>query len=60
MIATPGGAQTPFILSYDTKPNPTDGQFSVRISPDKQSAIRLRMINIISNQLVSNRKETAT
>lgn len=55
----PGGAQTPFILDFNVMPNPTDGQFTVQVKLDKQSEIRLRMINIISNQLVSDRKESA-
>jgi hypothetical protein len=55
----PGGAQHPFILDFDVRPNPTDGQFTVHVKLDKQSEIRLRMINIISNQLVSDRKESA-
>ncbi|SHM83409.1 T9SS type A sorting domain-containing protein [Chitinophaga sp. CF418] len=55
----PGGAQTPFILAFNVMPNPTDGQFTVQVKLDKQSEIRLRMINIISNQLVSDRKESA-
>lgn len=56
----PGGAQTPFILDFNVMPNPTDGQFTVQVKLDKQSEIRLRMINIISNQLVSDRKESAS
>ncbi len=55
----PGGAQTPFIKTFEVSPNPNTGQFAVRITLDKSSAIRLRMINIISNQLVSDRKEAA-
>jgi hypothetical protein len=55
----PGGAQSPFILDFNVMPNPTDGQFTVQVKLDKQSEIRLRMINIISNQLVSDRKESA-
>jgi hypothetical protein len=58
-FAIPGGAQTPFILAFDVMPNPNEGQFRVHITLDKQSEIRLRMINIISNNLVSDRKESA-
>lgn len=54
----PGGAQEPFIRQFDVLPNPNGGQFNVRITLDKQSAIRLRMINIISNELVSDRQES--
>jgi hypothetical protein len=54
----PGGAQEPFIQQFEVMPNPNSGQFNVRISLDKQAAIRLRMINIISNELVSDRQES--
>ena len=54
----PGGAQEPFIKQFDVLPNPNGGQFNVRVALDKQSAIRLRMINIISNELVSDRQES--
>ena len=54
----PGGAQEPFIKQFDVLPNPNGGQFNVRVAIDKQSAIRLRMINIISNELVSDRQES--
>lgn len=57
----PGGSGTPFIIEFEVMPNPNEGQFTVQVKLDKQSEIRLRMINIISNQLVSDRKEsTAT
>jgi len=55
----PGGAQNPFILDFTVTPNPNEGQFNAHVKLDKQSEIRLRMINIISNQLVSDRKESA-
>jgi hypothetical protein len=58
-FATPGGAKTPFILNYTVQPNPNEGQFTVHVSLDKQADIRIRMINIISNMLVSDRKESA-
>ncbi|GAA0565074.1 hypothetical protein GCM10009415_54680 [Chitinophaga japonensis] len=54
----PGGAQEPFIRSFEVMPNPNTGQFSVRISLDKTAEIRLRLFNIISNQLVSDRRES--
>jgi hypothetical protein len=55
----PGGAQEPFIKTFEVLPNPNNGQFNVRIALDKASEIRLRLINIISNQLVNDRKESA-
>lgn len=54
----PGGAQDPFIRSFDVSPNPNTGQFNVRITLDKEAEIRLRMFNIISNQLIDDRKES--
>lgn len=53
----PGGAETPFIKSFEVSPNPNNGQFTVHVTLDKSSSIRLRMVNIISNELVSDRKE---
>lgn len=58
-IPVPGGAKDPFITSFEVSPNPTPGQFTVRVTLDKASEIRLRMFNIISNQLVNDRKESA-
>jgi len=58
-FAQPGGAQEPFIQSFEVLPNPNTGQFNVRITLDKAADIRLRLFNIISNQLVNDRKESA-
>ncbi|HEY8920522.1 MAG TPA: hypothetical protein VIM87_28975 [Chitinophaga sp.] len=55
----PGGAAEPFIKTFEILPNPNTGQFNVRIALDKASDIRLRLFNIISNQLVNDRKESA-
>lgn len=55
----PGGAQEPFIRGFEVLPNPSTGQFNVRITLDKAADIRLRLFNIISNQLVNDRKESA-
>jgi hypothetical protein len=54
----PGGAAEPFIKTFEVLPNPNTGQFKVRIALDKASDIRLRLFNIISNQLVNDRKES--
>lgn len=58
-MPVPGGAQQPFITSFDVLPNPNSGQFTVRVTLDKAAEIRLRLFNIISNQLVNDRKESA-
>jgi hypothetical protein len=54
----PGGAQEPFIKTFEVMPNPNTGQFNVHIALDKEADVRLRMFNIISNQLVNDRKES--
>lgn len=54
----PGGAQEPFIKTFEVSPNPNTGQFKVQISLDKAAEVRLRLFNIISNQLVNDRKES--
>lgn len=54
----PGGAQQPFIQKFEISPNPNTGQFNVRITLDKAAEVRLRLLNIISNQLVNDRKES--
>jgi hypothetical protein len=58
-MPAPGGAQQPFITAFEVSPNPNTGQFSVRVTLDKASEIRLRLFNIISNQLVNDRKESS-
>jgi hypothetical protein len=58
-MPAPGGAQQPFITSFEVSPNPNGGQFTVRVTLDKAAEIRLRLFNIISNQLVNDRKESA-
>ncbi|RAJ87606.1 SprB-like repeat protein [Chitinophaga dinghuensis] len=55
-IPTPGGANAPFIKTFEISPNPNTGQFAARITLDKASGIRLRLVNIMSNQLVSDRQ----
>ncbi|WP_298734623.1 hypothetical protein [uncultured Chitinophaga sp.] len=57
-FAQPGGAQEPFIRAFEILPNPNTGQFNAHIVLDKTSEIRLRLFNIISNQLVNDRKES--
>jgi len=57
-LPVPGGAQQPFISAFEVLPNPNSGQFSVRVTLDKAAEIRLRLFNIISNQLVNDRKES--
>jgi hypothetical protein len=59
-MPAPGGAQQPFISAFEVLPNPNTGQFSVRVTLDKASEIRLRLFNIISNQLVNDRKENSS
>ncbi len=58
-MPAPGGAKDPFITSFEVSPNPNTGQFTARITLDKAADIRLRLFNIISNQLVNDRKESA-
>ncbi|WP_177230529.1 hypothetical protein [Chitinophaga sp. CF118] len=58
-LPAPGGAQQPFITTFEVSPNPNTGQFSVRVTLDKAAEIRLRMFNIISNQMVNDRKENS-
>ncbi|GAA3953323.1 hypothetical protein GCM10022209_58660 [Chitinophaga oryziterrae] len=58
-MPAPGGAQQPFITTFEVMPNPNTGQFTVRVTLDKASEIRLRLFNIISNQLVNDRKEAS-
>lgn len=58
-LPVPGGAQDPFITTFEILPNPNSGQFNVHITLNKAAGIRLRMFNIISNQLVNDRKESA-
>lgn len=58
-IPAPGGAKQPFITAFEVLPNPNNGQFSVRVTLDKASEIRLRLFNIISNQMVNDRKESS-
>ncbi|SEW29254.1 Por secretion system C-terminal sorting domain-containing protein [Chitinophaga sp. YR573] len=59
-LPAPGGAQQPFITAFEVLPNPNTGQFTVRVTLDKASEIRLRLFNIISNQLVNDRKESSS
>lgn len=59
-LPQPGGAQTPFIKGFEVTPNPNGGQFTVKITLDKPADIRLRLINIISNSVVNDRKEGGT
>ncbi|MBC9932775.1 T9SS type A sorting domain-containing protein [Chitinophaga qingshengii] len=55
-FGNPGDARTPFIKEFSLVPNPSSGQFNVRISLDRPSAVRLRMLNVISHALVSDRQ----
>lgn len=58
-LPVPGGAKEPFIGTFEVMPNPNSGQFNVHVTLNKAAEIRLRMFNIISNQLVNDRKESA-
>lgn len=50
----------PFIKNFTMAPNPSTGQFTVKVVLKEQSKIRLRMFNILTNVQVSDRYESGS
>lgn len=53
-----GDARSPFIEEFIIYPNPTDGNFTVKIALAEAASIALRMFNLTSNSIeMENRKD---
>jgi hypothetical protein len=51
----PGRIQDPLIQLFSVAPNPSTGQFAVRVTLREPTAIRLRLINLVTNAVINDR-----
>jgi hypothetical protein len=57
---TTARVQDPLIRNFSASPNPTSGQFTVRVNLRETGNVRLRLINAISNTTVNDRFVTGS
>ncbi|WP_293053808.1 T9SS type A sorting domain-containing protein [Paludibacter sp.] len=53
-----GTTKTPFIRSFNILPNPNHGNFEVKIDLQDKADVQLKLINILSNRVVSQIKKS--
>src|SRR5690606_18802573 len=55
-----GGADTSFINEFIVYPNPTEGEFKVKISLAENAKISLKIISLSTSQVINSRIEEST
>lgn len=52
-----GDADNPFITEFTVYPNPNNGTFKAKVALKEESAISLRFVNILTNEVVVRKEE---
>ena len=52
-----GDAANPFIQEFIVYPNPSDGQFTVRVVLSEVSAMAIRMFDLATGKIISEKNE---
>jgi hypothetical protein len=56
----PGAANTPFIKEFTVGPNPSNGQFTVKITLDEAAAVKLRLIDLNTGVVVNQQQQNGS